>query len=45
MIPSWKMVQAGSKSVFLPRDPLPTSRINVYWRHLCVLENSRHANP
>jgi hypothetical protein len=45
MIPSWKMARAGSKSVFLSHDPLRTSRIDLYWMHLRVLENSRHANP
>jgi len=39
------MAQAGSKSVFLSHDPLRTSRINLYWMYLRVLEKSRHANP
>jgi hypothetical protein len=39
------MAQAGSKSVFLPRDPRPTSRISVYWTHLRILQNSLQANP
>jgi hypothetical protein len=39
------MAQAGSKSVFLSHDPLQTTRINLYWMHLRVLENSHHANP
>jgi hypothetical protein len=39
------MAQAGSKIVYLSHDRLWTSRINLYWIHLRVLENERHANP
>jgi hypothetical protein len=38
------MAQASSKSVFLSHDPLRTPRINLYWMHLRIRQNSRHAN-